>query len=83
MESYLANRQQYVSINSNNSKQKPITCGVLLGPVLGPIFFLLCINDLPNVSDTLFAILFAGDTCVFPERKKNCGNNSYIKCRAC
>ena len=67
IESYLANRQQYVSINSNNSKQKPITCGVPQGSVLGPLFFLLCINDLPNVSDTLFAILFADDTSVFLE----------------
>ena len=67
IESYLANRQQYVSINGNNSKQKPITCGVPQGSVLGPLFFLLCINDLPNVSDTLFAILFADDTSVFLE----------------
>ena len=34
-----------------------------LGP--GTSIFLLCINDLPNVSDTLFAILFADDTSVF------------------
>ena len=65
IESYLANRQQYVSINSNNSKHKPITCGVPQGSVLGPLFILLCINDLPNVSDTLFAILFADDTSLF------------------
>ena len=50
-----------------NSKQKPITCGIPQGSVLGPLFFLLCINDLPNVSDTLFAILFADDTSVFLE----------------
>ena len=54
-------------INSNNSKQKPITCGVPQGSVLGPLFFLFCINDLSNVSDTLFAILFADDTSVFLE----------------
>ena len=78
IESYLANRQQYVSsvtkfkslviiVIHNNSKQKPITCGVPQSSVLGPLFFLLCINDLPNVSDTLFAILFADDTSVFLE----------------
>ena len=55
---------RYVSISSNSSKQKPITCGVPHGSVLGPLFFLLCINDLPNVS-LLFAILFADDTSVF------------------
>ena len=37
--------------------------------VLGPLFFLLCINDLPNISDTLFAILFADDTRVFLQGK--------------
>ena len=69
IESYLVNRQQYISINSNNSKQKPITCGFPQCSVLGPLFFLLCINDLPNVSDTVFAILFADDTSIFLERK--------------
>ena len=68
IKSYLANRQQYVSINNNNSKQKPITCGVPQGSVPSPLFFILCINDLPNVSDTLFAILFADNTSVFLER---------------
>ena len=37
--------------------------------ILGPLFFLLCINDLPNVSEKLFAILFADDTSVFLEGK--------------
>ena len=69
IESYLANRQQFVTINNSNSTQKTITCGVPQGSILGPLFFLLCINDLPNVSGKLFAILFADDTSVFLEGK--------------
>ena len=57
------------TINNSNSTQKTITCGVPQGSILGPLFFLLCINDLPNVSEKLFAILFADDTSVFLEGK--------------
>ena len=69
IESYLANRQQFVTINNSNSTQKTITCGVPQGSILGPLFFLLYINNLPNVSEKLFAILFADDTSVFLEGK--------------
>ena len=69
IESYLANRQQFVTINNSNSTQKAITCGVPQGSILGPLFFLLCISDLPNVSEKLFAILFADDTSVFLDGK--------------
>ena len=65
IESYLANRQQFVTINNSNSTQKTITCGVPQGSILGPLLFLLCINDLPNVSEKLFA----DDTSVFLEGK--------------
>ena len=69
IESYLTNRQQFVKINNSRSTSKTVTCGVPQVSVLGPLFFLICINDLPNVSDKLFSTLFADDTSVFIEGK--------------
>ena len=61
--SYLLNRQQYVSVNNVNSSTQYIKYGVPQGPVLGPILFLLYINDVGNSCDST-PRLFADDTCV-------------------
>ena len=67
---YLNNREQFTSINNTHSDKKNISCGIPQGSVLGPLLFLIYINDLPNVSKKLYSILFADDTSVFLE-----GNN--------
>ena len=46
--SYLVGRSQYTAINGNDSLTKIITCGIPQGTVLGPLLFLLYINDIPN-----------------------------------
>ena len=62
--SYLSNRLQSVNYNGQESNFKLMKCGVAQGSILGPLLFLIYINDLPNV--TIFMpILFADDTNLF------------------
>ena len=54
-----------MNIDNCNSKTRSITCGVPQGSVLGPLFFLLFINDLPNCCPSGKVRIFADDTNVF------------------
>ena len=68
-QSYLSDRKQYVSFNGQSSDMLDIKCGVPQGSVLGPLLFLLYINDLPNISKILDFYLFADDTNIYYESK--------------
>jgi exonuclease III len=65
IESYLTDRYQYVCFDAVSSDRERITCGVPQGSILGPLLFLLYINDIAEVSNRLFAILFADDSNIF------------------
>ena len=62
VESYLRDRQQYVSYNGSTSGSRAVGHGVPQGSVLGPLLFLMYINDLPNYINSSNVILFADDT---------------------
>ena len=64
-QSYLTGRTQFVEYNDTKSETLHMSCGVLQGSNLGPLLFLLYINDLAFVSPKLFAILFADDSNFF------------------
>ena len=69
LKSYLTNRMQYVNFNGFESDRLLLDCGVPQGSVLGPTLFLLYINDLCKVSESLKFILFADDTNIFYTNK--------------
>ena len=60
--SYLNNRYQYVEIQQHKSNPQLLKTGVPQGSVLGPLLFLIYMNDIPNTSSELKFILFADDT---------------------
>ena len=63
--SYLTNRQQFISVNNSDSDPLQITCGVPQGSVLGPVLFLIYMNDFTNCSSIFYFHLFADDTNLF------------------
>ena len=60
--SYLSERVQSTQIGPDISNKQPMTCGVPQGSVLGPLQFLLYVNDIHKSSDKLAFYLFADDT---------------------
>ena len=63
--SYLHNRQQFVKFSDACSDCQTVKCGIPQGSILGPLLFLMYINDLPRVSRILLSFLFADDTNLF------------------
>ena len=62
---YLTNRKQFITYDNYKSECQNITCGVPQGSILGPLLFLVYINDLAYISPLFLSILFADDSNLF------------------
>lgn len=69
LQSYLSNRHQYVNVLNEESEKLPVEFGVPQGSCLGPLLFLIYINDLCNATDACEFVLFADDTNIFVSAK--------------
>ena len=65
LKSYVSDRRQYTKINNSTSRVNSLNYGVPQGSVLGPLLFLLYVNDIQHCIDKKKIKLFADDTGVF------------------
>ena len=63
--SYLTGRQWYVELDGISSSFSQLSTGVPQGSILGPLLFLIYMNDIPNASNFLKYVLYADDTTLF------------------
>ena len=69
IKSYLSNRKQFTLVNGKKSRLKENNFGVPQGSILGPLFFLIFINDISFSMRSCKGKLFADDTCLLLHHK--------------
>ena len=84
IQNYLAKIKQTVICHGTNSVLKNITCCVPQGSIMGPLLFLIYINDLSAVYQVTFPIMFADDTNFFVqgENLENMENDLSIELKS-
>ena len=78
VENYLLNRVQYIQYADITSNELQITTGVPQGSVLGPLFFIIYLNDLHKINSSFTPIIYADDTTLLASLNQFHSNNHSI-----
>ena len=65
LHNYLSGNHQYVDYNGSKSRTNSVSLGAPQGSILGPLPFLIYINDLPKVSHVFSMLMYADDTSLY------------------
>lgn len=77
--SYLSDREQVTSIGNCFSSPRPVTVGVPQGSILGPLLFIIYVNDLPQCLEYCKIILYADDTLIYYSAKSTQDVQTFLK----